>query len=168
MSGMYIKLLVVMLALSSKSYAQVPIDTGRLILNSKMHLISYLEGYEDMNYYESYLNFAPSVLFLASTGFENNYIFFKIKVKDTVVIKQKIDTTKTLLVPFFKFKDEYVTFAFNSVNKLIYKLDGGECNDLSKFMNDVISYYSTFYSRKLNKNNFHKHFSVDGFNFQKL
>ena len=166
-----VKIFGIILLLCSKSFAQ-NIDTSKLLLNSKMMLVNYLEKYEELDYYEAYLHYNPKVVFINSTGFDSNYIFYKIRIKDTLAFRRKIDSNKTQLVHFFMLKNEDVFFAFNSINEKVYKLNGEGYDNLYEFMNIVISYYNVVrnheieYGKKLSRKNFYKYFSIEGFDFK--
>ena len=166
-----VKIFGIILLLCSKSFAQ-NIDTSKLLLNSKMMLVNYLEQYEELDYYEAYLHYNPKVVFINSTGFDSNYIFYKIRIKDTLAFRRNIDSNKTQLVHFFMLKNEDVFFAFNSINEKVYKLNGEGYDNLYEFMNIVISYYNVVrnheieYGKKLSRKNFYKYFSIEGFDFK--
>jgi len=137
-----------------------------------MMLINYLDEYEGLDYYEAYLHYTPRVIFINSTGFDSNIIFYKIRVEDTLAFRRKIDINKTELVHFFFLKNEDVFFAFNSNSEKIYKLNGKGCSDLNAFMDDFVAYYNVVHSheivngKQLHRGDFYKYFSIEGFDLK--
>ena len=70
-----------------KGMTQVTIDTEKLVLNSKLHMLELLDPYEDESYFRAYLSYQPKITFLKSSGFEGEFVFYKIHAKDTAIIR---------------------------------------------------------------------------------
>lgn len=143
------------------------IDTARLVFNSKMIIISDVERYRDKSYYNNFMEFTPSYLFLNKKGFDKRYVFYKIAVYDTLV-KNESELNRDSFTRFFTLLSGDVYFAFDDVNQKIYVLSGLRHNDFLLFFNDIVSIYEGMYERKITKDSFAKTFYIQGVNLKCL
>lgn len=141
--------------------AQNVTDTNKLVFNSKLRMLEFLSGYEDEDYFKAYLSFKPEVTFLRSTGFGDRYIFYKVRVKDTAILKKPVNDTVISLRSFFLLMDGEVIFGFDRIRERIYPLIGFKHNDFLDFYNDVAVMFNLS-QVKVTKKNFSKLFSIEG------
>lgn len=141
-----------------EGYAQPKIDTGKLVLNSKLRMAELLD-YEDENYFQAYLSYQPKIIFLKSKGFKGEFIFYKIIVKDTVAIKIPINDSMTLVKSFYSLVDGSVIFAFDGEE--IYILTGLRHTDFEYFFYTVKSLIGYKHDININRKNFTSLFYIE-------
>lgn len=134
-----------------KGYAQPKIDTGKLVLNSKLRMVELLD-YEDEDYFQAYLSYQPKIVFLKSEGFKDEFVFYKILIKDTVVLKVPINDSMTRVKSFYSLVDGSVIFAFDGQE--IYNLAGLRHTDFEYFFYKVKSIVGNKHDININRKNF--------------
>jgi len=139
-------------------YAQPKIDTGKLVLNSKLRMIELLD-YEDESYFLAYISYQPKIVFLKSKGFENEFIFYKILAKDTTAVKVQINDSITQVKSFYSLVDGAVVFAFDG--EKIYNLTGLKHTDFEYFFYMVKSVVGNKYGISVNRKNFSSLFYLE-------
>lgn len=144
------------------------IDTNKLLLNSKMLLIPFLNAYEDEDYFYDYIKYKPLLVFVPSKGFEGTYVFYKIKAQDTVVTKKKISSELTLLRPFFQSVNYDFIFGYNTRTNKIYRLKGFNGNDFLDMYLEILATFSILHDRQINRREFPKEFSIEGIDLKCL
>lgn len=139
-------------------YAQPKIDTGKLLLNSKLRMIELLD-YEDEDYFQTYLSYQPEIVFLKSKGFKDRFVFYKILAKDTIGVKVPINDSMTQVKSFYSLIDGSVIFAFDGEE--IFSLTGLRHTDFEYFFYTVKSVVGHQYDINVNRKKFSSLFYIE-------
>jgi hypothetical protein len=119
------------------------IDTAKVILNAKLHIMMHDNFINDYSYIMRFIEFTPKYRFLESTGFDSKFVFFEIHAiphSDTLLFVDSTNNKLRYSYRFFANLNHRFIFGYHIGGNKLYKLNGFYENDFLDLYNIIRNY----------------------------